>query len=123
MIDPSAVRIICPEGADLDRPGVYRWLADGQTYVGKASNLRSRLNEYLRNLRKIEMGQPCRKSKPEGFRSVHRHLAKAKATGAVLEWEVLEFCAKGAPLLMRERHWIRFLAPTLNGPPKGPLNE
>ena len=120
MADDDFIRRKFEEDTDLDGAGIYLWKIDGQSYVGKASRLRSRLNEYLNNVRKIETGQPYRKGYPNGFRAVHRHLAAAKAKGIVSEWRVLECCLKGEELLLRERHWISTLAPTLNGPRKGP---
>jgi GIY-YIG catalytic domain len=119
MADPGSLHIIHPEGADLAGAGIYLWSVEGHTYVGKATCLRSRLNEYLNNIKKIEAGQPYRRSNPEGFRAVHRHLAQAKARGAILEWKLLEVCPRGEALLMRERHWIKTLSPTLNGPMRG----
>jgi hypothetical protein len=119
VTDRDGYRFIHDEGADLGGAGIYLWSAEGQTYVGKATRLGSRLKEYLRNIEKIERGKPYRKSNPDGFRAVHRHLAQARAKGAILEWSLLESCPNSEELLFRERHWIKALAPTLNGPRKG----
>lgn len=123
MPDQEFPHLVHPEGTNLRTPGIYLRTVNGQTYVGKASNLRSRLNEYLNNIRKIEVGLPYRKGSPKGFRRVHVELANAKAKGISAEWKVLEFCSKGEFLLLRERHWISTLAPTLNGPNNGKIHE
>ena len=103
-----------PPDPELKSAGIYVWRIGGDVYVGKAANLESRLREYLNNIRKIELGLPYRKGKPDAFREVHRALAAAKAQGEVVEWEVLEFCETGMRL-DRERHWISRLKPGLNG--------
>jgi hypothetical protein len=84
-------------------------------YVGKATNLKSRLAEYLRNVSKIESGKPYRKGNPDGFRRIHLALASAKKSGRTAKWEVLEFTDAGNLLLEAERRWIVTISPKLNG--------
>ncbi|MFN4171237.1 MAG: GIY-YIG nuclease family protein [Pseudorhodobacter sp.] len=98
------------------RAGIYRWTVSSRTYVGKATNLHSRLKEYLNNVRKIENGLPYRKGNADGFRAIHHALADAKERGLPMKWEVLEFLPKGGVLLEGERRWIAKLRPDLNGP-------
>lgn len=116
MIVPSWISIIHDPQTDLARAGVYHWTIGPETYVGKATCLRSRLREYLNNARKLERGLPYRRSNPAGFRAVHRALDSARRRGLAVEWRVLECCSPGLPLLERERHYIKALKPTLNGP-------
>jgi hypothetical protein len=104
-----------PAGRELREPGVYLWTIGVDTYVGKAANLESRLREYLRNVWRIENGEPYRRGNPHGFRAVHVALATAKAEGSPIEWQVLEFCELAARLDC-ERKWIATMKPTLNGP-------
>jgi hypothetical protein len=66
------------EGADKARPGLYEWHIDGVgSYIGKYQRIRRPLKEYERNLARLLSGLPYRKSKPDGFRRIHRELAEA----------------------------------------------
>lgn len=51
-------------------------------YVGKAKGGSKRpRRHYKRNVRRLLQNRPYRKSNPEGYRKVHRHLAKADRLG------------------------------------------
>lgn len=107
---------------DLSGAGIYLWRVGDECYVGKATRLRSRLREYLNNVRKLEECRPYRKGKPCGFRPIHVELFKAKLAGVPIEWTVLEQCEAAHALLERERYWIATLRPTLNGPARPRIN-
>lgn len=69
-------------------PLIYMWeIRDGAgrlmgRYVGKAKDGANRpLKHYKRNVANILVGKPYRKSKPNGFRRIHRALAEAEAKG------------------------------------------
>jgi hypothetical protein len=96
--------------------GIYLWEIEGiGRYVGKATRLRSRFNEYKNNVRKIVENRPYRKGKPDKFRRIHRALAEAYLGGRPVAYSVIETCAAGGVLLERERYWIATLSPALNG--------
>lgn len=94
-------------------PGIYLWRIGEETYVGKATSLRSRHREYRSNTRRSLAGGVYRKSNPDGWRRVHLELAKAVQAGRPISVEVLEFCAK-EQLNERERYWLGIFG-TLNG--------
>ena len=101
------------EGIDLDRAGIYQWTIDGiGTYVGQSRRIRKRLVEYPNNVRKLVLGLPYRKGKPDAFRHIHRQLAEARAGRLKVTFAVIENCS-GDELNARERHWIA-LRGTLN---------
>ena len=69
---------------DGDKALIYMWEIYDLTgvlvgrYVGKAKNGSKRpLRHYTRNVERLLSGKPYRKSKPEGYRQVHRALAAA----------------------------------------------
>lgn len=69
-------------------PLIYMWeIRDGAgilvgRYVGKAKAGANRpLKDYRRNVANILLGKPYRKSKPTGYRRVHRALAEAESKG------------------------------------------
>lgn len=103
--------------ADLSRcSGIYRWeIAGVGSYVGKSRNLARRLREYPNNIRKLMLGLPYRKGKPDGFRGIHRELARALDRGASIQCSVIELCPS-EQLSDRETHWIEQHG-TLNGKP------
>ena len=95
-------------------PGIYLWRIGREIYVGKATSLRSRLRAYRSNTRRFLTGGMYRQGDPDGWRPVHRALAKAAEAGLPISVEVLEFCSKDQ-LDARERYWLGFFG-TLNGP-------
>jgi|ERR1700678_1385452 len=72
-----------PHDVDLDKPGIYIWEIEGAgKYVGKYTRIERPTKQYGRNVRRIFSGRPYHdKSKPDGFRHIHRELAKAHREG------------------------------------------
>lgn len=65
-------------GVEEGLPLLYLWEIGGLRYIGKASRgSRRPLKHYSRNVRRLLAGLPYRRSKPEGFRNVHRALHAA----------------------------------------------
>jgi hypothetical protein len=72
--------------ADPSLPLLYLWeiQRDGLPffrYVGKATDASRPRTHYRRNVRRLLTGQPYRKGSPDGFRQVHRQLARASQMG------------------------------------------
>jgi len=68
--------------ADIDKPGLYRWDIEGVgSYIGKYTKPSRPKKHYARNVRRLLANEPYRKNKPEGFRVIHRVLAKAFCQG------------------------------------------
>ena len=94
--------------------GIYSWTVDGVgTYVGKSRNLGNRLREYPNNIRKLTLKLPYRKSKPSGFRKIHRELLSGILTRRVVKCQIIELC-DCSKLAERERYWIGKIG-SLNG--------
>jgi hypothetical protein len=109
-----------PQEIDLGGPGIYAWHVDGRlVYVGKATKLRSRIREYRNNIERIRSGRPYRRGNVDGFRRIHRELARAVEAGVSVSISVLETCEPGAALLACERFWLETYSPPLNGPDPG----
>lgn len=66
------------KGVDPEQPGLYVFNIEGTgTYVGQYSDPGRFLRQYSRNVRKLINKEPYRKGNPDGFRQIHRELAKA----------------------------------------------
>lgn len=75
-------------------------------YVGKASGGAGRpRRHYRRNVNKLLLGRPYRKSKPDGFRSVHHHLAEAVTQGLTLRLSFICNVAQHENINDVERNW------------------
>jgi hypothetical protein len=90
----DGVSVFVMEGVDPERSGIYIFVIDGLgTYVGKYTRPSRYRIEYSKNVRRILNNEPYRPNNPDGFRHVHRILAKAvregKATSLILfeNWE------------------------------------
>ena len=102
-------------GADCNKPGIYEWrIADVGVYSGKYSNIRRPTEQYIANVSRLLHGQPYRKGKPDGFRRIHRELAKAVEQGHKVTLIVLENPGDGKTINQRERELIKVHG-TLNG--------
>lgn len=98
---------VTANAAQLASVGIYEWRIEGVgLYVGQSKRLKSRLREYPNNVRKLIAKAPYRKSKPDGFRVIHRHLSAAYESQAAVKFSVLEICARDL-LNECERAWIK----------------
>jgi hypothetical protein len=94
----------------LDAPGIYTWTIEGVgVYVGKFTRKSRPLLEYNRNVDNLLGGRPYRKSKPDGFRTIHQELANAVVNGLPIWLRIVENCIP-ADLNNRERQIINALA-------------
>ena len=102
--------LVVTEGAALDAPGVYSWTIDGVgVYVGKYTRKSRPLLEYNNNVRNLISGRPYRKSKADGFRIIHRELAKALLAQIPIRLTIIENCHP-TELHSRERELVGRLA-------------
>ena len=102
----SVRRLVVASGASLDRPGIYAWkIEGGAVYVGKYTHGSRPLQEYEKNVRRLLAGEPYRPQKPDGFRRIHRALARALQEGRQIELHIVENCSPDL-LNIRERFWI-----------------
>ena len=117
MIEPSATHtslnevreLIIVEGVDTNLLGIYAWKIEGVgVYVGKYTKKSRPLREYNKNVRRLLNGQPYRPQKPNGYRVIHRALAKAVQEGSNIELHILENCSAGNHN-EREQHYIATL--------------
>ena len=93
-------------GVSWDKPGIYMWTIAGVgSYVGRYTRKRRPLREYALNVERLLDGRPYRKSKPNGFRHVHRELAKAARDRTEIILSVIENPPRDQ-ILMRERKLI-----------------
>lgn len=111
--------VVIPDSVSLDLPGIYEWsisYADGTTrrYVGKYTQRNRPTREYHANIERLLDGRPYRKASPDGFRQVHRELAKATEEGREVVLTILENAAP-ADLNQREQALIKERGATLNG--------
>lgn len=78
------------EGVTLDRPGIYAWTIEGVgCYVGKYTRKSRPLREYDKNVFRLLSGIAYRPQKPNGFRAVHRALAKALTAETNIELRIV----------------------------------
>lgn len=80
--------LIIEDGVDRNKPLIYKWEILGLNgnilgiYIGKATRgARRRIRRYVARVRQIRENKPYSKEDPNGFRKVHRALAKADALG------------------------------------------
>lgn len=76
--------VLVTNGVNSDQALIYMWEIYDYTgvivgrYVGKAKNgARRPLKHYKRNVNRLLLGKAYRKSKPNGYRAVHKALAQA----------------------------------------------
>ena len=71
--------LVVSEGVDRDLPGIYAWQIEGVggAYIGKYEWSSRPIEAYTRNVTNLLNDRPYRKSKPDGFRPIHRALARA----------------------------------------------
>lgn len=78
---------------DLNAAGVYEWRIDGVgVYVGKAKKLKSRLQAYPRNVRRMLEGLPWHGNPERQYRRIHHALRQAYEGGTMIRVTVLEVC-------------------------------
>lgn len=106
------------DGVDRSKCGIYRWeIAGAGVYIGKFGRVRRPLKEYGRNVTRLLNGNPYRRSKPDGFRRVHRELARAYQHRRKITLTLLENCDP-SKIDAREDELIK-LHGSLNDPPFG----
>lgn len=95
-------------------PLIYMWeIRDSAgalvgRYVGKARTGADRpLKHYRRNVANLLAGKPYRKSKPDGYRRVHRALAEAEAKGLQITLRFLCNVGKDEDINEIEQRHIR----------------
>ena len=107
-----------PPNFDEDRPGLYEWRIEGAgSYIGQYRWISRPRRSYGLNVARLLNDLPYRKSKPTGFRRIHRELASALMEGRRIELIFLENGDRPA-LSDRERDLIRERG-SLNDPPFG----
>ncbi|MCP9482717.1 hypothetical protein NNA36_12170 [Shimia sp. CNT1-13L.2] len=103
------VRQLCGDWS-ISEPGIYSWEIEGRgVYVGKYTRKSRPLSEYNKNVRNLLNGKPYRRSKPDGFREIHRALAEAVTLERTIILKLVENCPSEL-LNERERHWIAQIA-------------
>lgn len=108
--------LVVAEGATLDTPGLYTWTIEGVgVYVGKFTRKSRPLREYNKNVRNLISGRPYRKGNVDGFRTIHRELAKALQSQIPIGLTIVENRSP-SELNSRERDLIeRLSSGGLNG--------
>ncbi|GAB7536947.1 hypothetical protein [Burkholderia sp. 3C] len=85
-------------------------------YIGKAvRGSRRPLHHYERNVRRLIAGLPYRRSKPNGFRRIHRALAEAVYGGNLITLTLLRNVLPDEDINEAERLAIRAWDCSLNG--------
>src|SRR4051794_9145889 len=96
-------------GVDVSLPGIYQWSIEGAgAYIGKYKKISRPLHHYRRNVDNLLNRKPYRKSNPDGFRRIHRELARAHQEGREITLVILENVGP-AGLNRRERELIHEL--------------
>ena len=94
-------------GVSSDMPGLYEWRIEGAgCYIGQYTHVLRPRREYGLNIGRILAEKPYRKGKPEGFRLIHRELAKAVQAGRSITLTLLENHVLKADRNRRERELI-----------------
>lgn len=100
-------------GVDEFLPLIYLWEIYGGSgelvgrYVGKASGGASRPRKhYSRNVKNLLAGKPYRRGAPDGFRRIHRALAKAQTEGFTIALHLICNVRAGEDINAVERYWI-----------------
>lgn len=119
--------IVIPDGVTLDLPGIYEWAityVDGsiRRYVGKYTRRSRPTREYHANVERILDERPYRRASPDGFRNVHRELARATFEGRMIVLTILENAAP-EDLNRREQALIRERGASLNAGIPPPVIE
>jgi hypothetical protein len=99
-----------PSSVDPDRPLIYMWevLDEAGTvlyrYIGKAKDGAERpLTHYSRNVDNLLAGRPYRAGKADGYRQIHRELARAVAAKHRICLTLLQNVATGENINEIER--------------------
>jgi hypothetical protein len=78
-------------GVDEHLPGIYEWEIEGiGSYIGKYTRISRPKKRYGRNVSRILNDEPYWPSKRDGFRLIHRVLAKAYSDGLRITLTILE---------------------------------
>ena len=78
VLHPGWYHEIKIPGVDPGQPGLYEWCIEGVgCYIGQYTHALRPRREYGLNVGRLLAERPYRKGNPEGFRRVHRQLAKA----------------------------------------------
>lgn len=106
VLHPDWYREI-PSGVDPGQPGIYEWRIEGVgCYIGQYTHARRPRREYGLNVGRLLAGHPYRKGNPEGFRRIHRQLAKAMEDPRLITLTLLENQPVKADRNRRERELI-----------------
>jgi hypothetical protein len=104
------------DGVDVALPGIYQWDIHGiGVYVGKYTSIKRPTREYANNVLKLANASYYRKSKPDGYRRIHRLLEEAIQQGHKVTLTILENVDVGR-LQTRETELIEQRG-SLNDPP------
>ncbi|SDW49124.1 hypothetical protein [Paracoccus sanguinis] len=107
---------LCRDGTNPSQPGIYVWYVDGTPfYVGQCNSIGKRRRQYVRNITNLHAGAPYRKSKPGGYRHIHKALAAALTCGATIELHFVHNEPVKAERNKAERWWQHELS--LRGKP------
>ncbi len=115
------VGVFVAKGVDPEKPGIYVFVIEGQgIYVGKYTLPYRYKSEYANNVKKLLSGKSYRPKNPDGFRKIHRALAKAVGTEKqkislilIENWDGNGGDGDGESGLRRERELINMIG-TLN---------
>ena len=107
--------VFVAHGVDPKKAYIYVFYIDGVgAYVGETENPKRPFTQYSRNVKKLLANKTYRKSKPDGFRRVHRALAKAIDKKQKISLVLLENWEEKIDRLQREKE-LRNAIGTLNG--------
>lgn len=91
LLYPDWYHEIVGPNVSPELPGLYEWRIEGiGCYIGQYTHARRPKREYGLNVGRILAGRPYRKSRPEGFRQIHRELARAAKAGKFISLTLLE---------------------------------
>jgi hypothetical protein len=79
------------DGIDRSKPLLYEWSIESVGfYIGQTIQVTRRIVEYEQNLQNFLAGRPYRKNNRDGFRCIHRALAKAIEEDKKIYFTLLE---------------------------------
>ena len=109
------VAVFVSKGVDPNKPGIYIFFIEGgEVYVGKYEDPYRFKTTYPERVRRLIANEPYKESKPDGFRRIHRALAKAvEKGGKKISLMLIENWDDGPSRSRRERELINMIG-TLN---------
>jgi hypothetical protein len=91
VLHPGWYREIEVSGVSSEESGLYEWIIEGVgCYIGQYTHADRPRREYGLNVARVLECRPYRKSKPHGFRTIHRELARAVTEGRGITLKLLE---------------------------------